>query len=207
MTLFENRSTAGRTATIPVLTVLLLSVLQAQASPGKDDTTPAPEKAVVYKQDQPGPHQRMAAKILIHARPEIVWDTVHEERRKDPDIAYAKILEQGKNDLTIEEKFVLLPVIGTAVCVMKDTEVPNERIDYRLVSSDHFRAMEGSWVLTSCDGGRSTILELSSYLELGIPVPRMVLDGLTGQKLQRRLTNIKVLAEKAQARSTIGART
>ncbi len=190
----------GRPATLRAFCLILVAVLQAGPAAGKDAAA-APERAVVFKVDPPGGHTRMAARILIHARPDIVWQTVHEERRKDPDIAYARILDQDKNDMTLEEKFVLLPVIGTATCVMKDTEVPNERIDYRLIRSDHFRAMEGSWILTSCQEGKATILELSSYLELGIPVPRAVLDGLTGQKLQRRLTNIKLLAERAQART------
>ncbi len=157
------------------------------------------ESAVISKLNVPSGRHRMVAKILIHASPEIVWNTVHEERQKDPDIAYAKIISHEKNEMLLEEKFILLPVIGTAVCVMKDIEVPNERIDYQLVESDRFKAMEGSWVLTAHDGGKATILELQSYLDLGLPVPRMMLEGITGQKLQKRVTNIKVIAEKVEA--------
>ncbi len=156
------------------------------------------ERPVVYKSLRSGGHQHLVAKILIHARPEVVWDTVHEERKKDPDIAYAKVLSHEGHELILEEKFVLLPVIGTAKCIMRDVEVPQARIDYQLLESDHFKAMEGSWVLTAHDGGRSTILELSSYLELGMPVPRMVLDSVTSQKLLRRVDSIKKLAEKSE---------
>lgn len=180
----------------------LLFGSQVAPALSKDTSEPssAKECATVFKVQKPDGHNRLAAKILIHARPETVWDTVHEERHKDPDIAYAKVLSQESNKIILEEKFALLPVIGTAKCIMKDTEVLNERIDYELVESDHFKAMEGSWVLTACDGGRSTILELSTYLDLGFPIPRMVLDGITAQKLQRRVTNIKSLAEKAEAK-------
>jgi hypothetical protein len=159
----------------------------------------ANESAVVSKLNVPSGRHRVVAKILIHASPEIVWNTVHEERHKDPDIAYAKIISHENNEMLLEEKFMLLPVIGTAVCLMKHIEVPHERIDYQLVESDRFKAMEGSWVLTSHDGGKATVLELQSYLDIGLPVPRIMMEGITGQKLQKRVTNIKSIAEKTEA--------
>lgn len=144
-------------------------------------------------------HTRLAARVLIHARPEVVWQSVHEERQKDPDIAYAKVLSKNNNEVVLEEKFAFLPVIGTARCIMKDIEVPNSRIDYWLLESDHFKALEGSWVLKAAEGGRATILELSSYLELGLLVPRVMLEGVTSHKLVRRMNNVKALAEKIEA--------
>ena len=138
------------------------------------------------------------ARILINATPEVVWNAVHEERQSDPDLAYSKVLTQEQNRLTLEQKFAFLPVIGTATCVMLNEEVPFQRIDYRLLKSDHFKVMEGSWVLTPHQEGRATILELSTYLDLGYPVPRAFMDGITSQKLQRRLSSVKVLSEKLQ---------
>jgi len=156
--------------------------------------------AVICTEQQPSGHRWVKAKILIHAPPEVVWETVHEERSKDPDLAYSKVLHQENNELTLEQKFVLLPVIGTATCVMSNAEEPLHRIDYRLLESDHFRAMEGSWVLTPQESGKDTLLELSSYLELGFPVPRPILDTLTARKLERRITNVKLMAERTQSR-------
>lgn len=201
MSLSPIKNKAKRLSTTYATISLLLAATSAQAALAKsEESKPAAKECpTVHKIEIPGGRNRLAARILIHARPEVVWETVHEERKKDPDIAYAKIISRENNEMVLEEKFVLLPVIGTAVCKMKDIEVPNERIDYKLIESDHFKAMEGSWVLTSHDGGRATILELSSYLELGIPVPRMVLDGITSQKLQRRVTNVKSHAERAEA--------
>jgi hypothetical protein len=197
------KSGRGKMSARIKLAALCLSALSISCAPAFSKETAQPAKtsecATVSRMQASTGHNRLVARILIHARPEIVWNTVHSERQKDPDIAYAKVLSQENNQLTLEEKFVLLPVIGTAKCIMKDIEVPNERIDYQLVESDHFKAMEGSWVLTSCDDGKSTILELSSYLELGFPVPRMVLDNITSQKLQKRVTNIKTLSERAEA--------
>jgi hypothetical protein len=158
------------------------------------------EKAQVSTEQKANGHRWLKAKILIKANPHVVWETVHEERRKDPDLAYSKVLSEGKNHATLEQKFALIPVIGTATCVMKNQEVPFERIDYEMVSSDRFKAMEGSWVLTPGADPNSTYLELSTYCDIGIPVPRPMIEGVTAKKLQRRLGHVKEMAESTQVR-------
>jgi Polyketide cyclase / dehydrase and lipid transport len=159
-------------------------------------------QVIVSGEDKANGHHWVKAKILINASPHVVWETVHDERRKDPDLAYSKVLETNENHVVLEQKFCLLPLIGTATCVMNNHEIQDERIDYDMASSDHFKALEGSWVLTPDKGTQSTCtyLELSSYLDMGLPVPRPMLDAMTAKKLQRRLSNVKAMAEAAQFR-------
>lgn len=139
------------------------------------------------------------AKIVIDAPPSIVWDTVHDERKKDPDLAYSKVLSQKDNHAILEQKFQLIPVFGTSVCKMSNDEVPGKRIDYKLLHSDRFKAMEGSWVLNPVDNGKKTELVLSTHIDLGIPAPESMMNNVTGKKLQRRLGNVKKMAERIQA--------
>lgn len=139
------------------------------------------------------------ARTTIKAPPEIVWRAVHDERQNDPDISYSKVLEQNENQFKLEQKFCFIPFLGTSTCVTHQIEVPNERIDYKLVKSDHFKAMEGSWVLSPSEGGKSTVLEFSSHLDLGLPVPKMLMDGVTSKKMEKRLAHIKLMAEKNHA--------
>jgi hypothetical protein len=148
-----------------------------------------------------GPHgnHRIKAKILIKASPRVVWETVHAERAHDPDIEYSRVLEQGHNQCLLEQKFCLLPIIGSAVCVMKNVEVPLKRIDYSMIHSDHFKAMDGSWILTSAAEEGFTYLELSTYSDPGLPVPRQFIEAFTAKKLQKRLTNVKRMAEATQS--------
>lgn len=153
---------------------------------------------VVGTQQKPSGRRWVAAKIQIKATPQVVWDAVHEERKTDPDIAYSKVLEEGKNELTLEQKFQLIPVIGTSVCVMKNTEVPGKRIDYYLLKSDRFKALEGSWVIQPTEDGH-TILELASYIDMGVPAPRSIIESVASKKLERRLDNVRKAAEKVQA--------
>ena len=143
--------------------------------------------------------QWVSASVVINATPEVVWETVHVERNHDPDLAYSKILEQGKNECRLEQKFTFIPMFGTAVCEMQDKEVPFERIDYKMIKSDRFKAMEGSWVLTPMEGGK-TRLDLSTNLDMGLPVPRAMVNSITSKKLARRLAHVKTMAEKTKAK-------
>jgi carbon monoxide dehydrogenase subunit G len=143
--------------------------------------------------------QWASGSVVIKAPPEVVWQAVHDERNSDPDLAYSKILEQGENECKLEQKFTFIPVIGTAVCQMYNREVPNERIDYKLIKSDRFKAMEGSWVLTAIEEGK-TRLDLSTNLDMGIPVPRGMVNAITAKKLATRLKHVKEMAETRHAK-------
>jgi hypothetical protein len=184
------------------LVYLLSPCLTAQADGNKSDCQKkAHTEAVVSSEQRPNGHKWTKARILINASPHVVWDTVHEERKRDPDLSYSKILSQeSETQATLEQKFALIPIIGTAVCVMKNVEVPFERIDYNMVRSDRFKALEGSWVLVPGSEPNETYLELSSYVDMGLPIPRGMVDGVTAKKLQRRLANVKTMAEAAQTR-------
>lgn len=167
----------------------------AQALPAGDDDRLERRQTVVSTEDRPNGHRWTRARILVQAPVAVVWDTVHEERKRDPDLAYSKVLSQEHNRATLEQKFVLIPVIGAATCVLANEEKPLERIDYWLLKSDRFKAMEGSWVLKPHHNGKSTILELSTYIDTGFPVPRNIMDAITARKLERRLGNVRRMAE------------
>ncbi len=151
-------------------------------------------EVVLGTQDKPSGRRWVTAKIRINAAPNTVWDAVHQERHSDPDIAYSKVLEEGKNESTFEQKFQLLPVVGTSVCVIKSNEIPGKRIDYYLLKSDRFKAVEGSWILQPTEDG-GTILELGSYIDIGVPVPRSWVEGVASKKLERRVSNVRKVAE------------
>ncbi len=135
--------------------------------------------------------------VVIKASPEIVWQSVHDERASDPDLAYSKVLEKGENESRLEQKFTFLPVIGTAVCEMRNWEVPLQRIDYKMIKSDRFKSMEGSWVLTPMENGQ-TKLELSTNLDMGLPVPRAMVNGIASKRITVRLKHVKDMAESRQ---------
>jgi len=150
-----------------------------------------------WTEKQSNGHRWVKAKLLIQATSEIVWQSIHNEQNADQDLVYRKVISRGVNDVVSEQKLHHLPIIGTAVSTMHTTEVPIKRIDYEMVKSDRFKALEGSWVLTP-GPNKSTYLELSSYCDIGIPIPRPIHEGITVKKLEKRLANVKKNSEFAQ---------
>jgi hypothetical protein len=141
----------------------------------------------------------VSGSVVINAPTKAVWDAVHTERQNDPDLEYSKIIEQHGNQALIEQKFNALPVIGAATCQLIQREVPLERIDYKLVKSDKFKALNGSWVLTPSADGLTTTLALSTHLDTGMAYSQGVIDLLTKKKIDKRLDNVKRAAEAVAA--------
>lgn len=137
--------------------------------------------------------------LLIKAPPEVVWSAILDVPESD-DMAYSKQLERKGNVAIIEEKYVKLPIIGDAIAVIKQTEDPYKRIDYELVRSDKFKALEGTWVLTPMDNGKHTLVELSSYTDAGVPIPRFIIDITTKQRVKGRLQEVQTFIQKSQHR-------
>jgi hypothetical protein len=134
--------------------------------------------------------------IEIKAPAQDVWNAVHKERANDPDISYSKVLQQKGNRILLEQKFAALPVIGEATCLMVQEETPMKRIDYKLVRSDKFKDMAGSWILTATPNGTTT-LELYSLLDTGMPYSQGVINAILQDKINKRLGRVKTAAEQS----------
>jgi hypothetical protein len=72
---------------------------------------------------------------------------------------------------TIKENMEGVPIYGKVECVWQETEVPYERIDYKMLSSDKFKWGYGTWILTPSADKKSTTLELRSFLDTGLRIP------------------------------------
>ncbi len=196
---FTMQKNSKKAATIFATTAVLIAAMhvstQSVQAKSKDKTSTT---QVSYIKDQDKKNW-VQAKVVIDAPPNVVWDTVHDERKKDPDLAYSKVLSQKDNHAVLEQKFQLLPILGTSVCKMSNDEIPGKRIDYKLLHSDRSKAMEGSWVLNPIDNGKKTELVLSTHIDLGFPAPESMMNNATGKKLQRRLGNVKAMAERVQS--------
>jgi ribosome-associated toxin RatA of RatAB toxin-antitoxin module len=133
--------------------------------------------------------------ITIKAPARIVWEAVHKERATDPDLSYSKVVEKQGDKVMLEQKFNGMPVIGEAVCLLEQTEAINQRIDYKLVRSDKFKDLRGSWILTELPEG-STKLELHSVLNTGLPFSEHIINHVLKGRINKRLERVKVSAER-----------
>lgn len=147
----------------------------------------------------PSRKRRARASIEIDAPVEVVWNAIHEERNHDPEVLNTTVISEQGPVVVLEQTYRNVPVFGTVVCRIKNIETLYKRIDYWLEYSDHFKAMEGSWILTPIDSGCATHLELSSFLDAGGGIPRMLYVPFAPGRLLKRLKLVKALAENQQS--------
>lgn len=140
--------------------------------------------------------------ITINAAPACVWEAVHNERAHDPDLSYSKVLQTNGNRILIEQKFNSLPMIGEATCLMVQEEEPLKRIDYRLVRSDKFKDISGSWQMEGTKEG-TTVLDLYSLLDTGMPYSQGAVNAILQGKINKRLERVKVAAEELSKKSKL----
>jgi hypothetical protein len=160
----------------------------------------APNAAEAKTASTPSGKADADASILINAPPRTVWKAIHIERNQNPEVEYSKIVQDGGNVKTLEQKFTNIPFLGSVVAVTRQIEETNKHIDYSLVRSDKFKALDGAWDLTPVNGGKQTMLQLQTHVDIGIPFSSVFIHGTAQKKLTRRLASVKTIAEKEQAR-------
>lgn len=145
------------------------------------------------------PDDYVSSRILIKAPVEIVWKMVHEERETAPNLVYSKLHKEDANLLVFEQKWTIVPFLAATTCVISENETPYKRIDYKVIKSNQFKAMEGAWIFTPVDNGSATELELTTHLELRRIAPMKIVNAMAKKKIAQRLAHIKELAEKPHA--------
>ncbi len=140
--------------------------------------------------------------IVVNAAPGQVFQAIKQSRYQEPD--RRKVVSSDSNSAVLEEWFKGLPIIGDATCRYIETEKHNQRIDYKILSSDKFKAFDGAWELEPINEGRATKLKLSSYVEpnLKVPFAKQLAAHNTRRDIKRRLTNIKQSVECQRAENT-----
>ncbi len=151
------------------------------------------------------PREAVRCQILIKAPVDVVWQTVHYERDSAPDLVSNRLLEGSGNHSIYEQKWTVVPLISRTTCVIDEVEYPNTRIDYKLLKSDEFKVMEGSWLFTPSEDGSETTLEITAQFEPRRPDPVVFLNAVARRKMAKRLAHIKKLAEESRAELRVKA--
>jgi hypothetical protein len=115
------------------------------------------------------PAKPLTASIQIAAPPEAVFEAVQKMRDSAP--MHRKLLSYDGKVAKIQENLESVPIYGKVECVWEETEIPFERIDYKMLSSDKFKSGSGSWILTPSSDHKTTNLELQSFLDTGLRIP------------------------------------
>jgi hypothetical protein len=147
----------------------------------------------------------VSSEIVIKAPVDVVWKTVHLERDCAPNLVFNNLLEANDNHAVFEQKWCVIPVISQTTCIMDERDFPNERIEFKLLKSDQFKRMEGSWSFAAADDGKATKLTLSAHLELRGMCSKSMLNAVAKKKMDKRLAHVKELAEQPRAEMKVNA--
>ena len=138
-------------------------------------------------------------KILINASPECVFDALRIER--DALECHRKTLSFDGRVAKIDECMKNIPIYGQVHCVWEETEFPYQKMDYRMLESDHFKSAFGSWVIVPSSDKNKTTLELRTNLDSGLYIPfsEHITRVNAAKDARERLSRIKAIAEKQAA--------
>ncbi len=177
------------------------SVKDTEAIKETNQAAPGPSgKDTVHRS-----YKYVSCQILINAPIDVVWQTVHVERDSAPDLVSNNLIESSGNHSVFEQKWNVVPLISRTTCVIDEVDYPNTRIDYKLLKSDEFKVMEGSWLFKPSPDGYSTTLELTAHLEPRRFDPPVFLNAVAKRKMAKRLAHVKKLAEEARAEMKVKA--
>ncbi|HEY9786638.1 MAG TPA: hypothetical protein V6D17_14650 [Candidatus Obscuribacterales bacterium] len=141
--------------------------------------------------------------LLVHATPQIIYDSIKELRKRTPDTV--KEVSKSEGECILEEHFDNLPFVGKATCIYVEKYVPGKLIEYKMLHSDKFKAFEGKWEITPTADETESHVQLSSFVMLDLPIPflKQITNSQTMKGVKERLEAVKKMAEQHQ--QTLGS--
>jgi hypothetical protein len=187
-------SSKHRIATL-IAALCLLAELDSKCFARKSDSQRLEEGgAISWVDEQPNGDRFLNAKIKIHADLRTVWDAIRST--KDSDLRSSQVsLQVSANERIVLEDYKL-PVLGWVWCHRRIVESPYKRIDFKMIDSNHFRALEGHWILTPAGDGKSVYIEFSSHVKIDRWAPRSIFESVGKGKIERLVRRIRDTAEK-----------
>lgn len=137
----------------------------------------------------------VTSKLTIQAPADVIYDTILGLRHNTPNVV--KELEKSGDTAVLEETFQDLPFVGKAKCTYQENYTPCKSVEYHMLHSDKFKCFEGMWSLSPSADGKSTDVQLSSHIELDLPIPflKQVTNTQTLKGVKERLEKVKQISE------------
>ncbi len=143
----------------------------------------------------------ISEKIVIKAQPELIFEAIRKLRDRKEDGRSLKSYDG--TTAVVEEHLTNVPLYGTVDCVWQETEIPFQKIDFKMVSSTKFKESHGSWLLTPSSDGTTTTLELKVHMDAGLSIPfaAELTKSSTSKDSKERLALVKKVAEEITVNS------
>jgi hypothetical protein len=133
--------------------------------------------------------------VVVNTPPEYVFQAIRKQR-DDKQRGRHTLAFDGKV-AKIDDRMEGVAIYGKVHTVWEETERPFEAIDYRMLSSDHFKSATGHFLLTPSSDKKTTTLELQCEMDSGLRIPFG--DSITRMNLAKdtkeRLARLKKWAE------------
>ena len=108
-----------------------------------------------------------------------------------PEVTSMKILEENGNVSIVENH---VNMIKDVTYVLKLTKHPYERLEWTLVKG-FFKKNDGEWILEDLDDGKKCKATYNVEVDIGMFVPKKIVQNLTQRGLPNMLNQFKRYAE------------
>ncbi len=176
------------------LTMMAMSVIPAQCAESAYQKTKQTDQVTFDKKKVQG-QMVTTGRIVTAATPAQVWASILEEPQHDTNLKSSKILSRQDSKTIVEQEFQGVPLVGETHCIVETDANPGRSLSYKLLSSNHFKALEAAWTITTCKATNRTIIELKCHVETKVFCPQMLLEHVVAQRIKRRLEFVKAWAE------------
>ena len=172
---------------IKVIVLAAVALIAPASSAIPDGAAAAQAREVVI--------EHSTSELIVQGTPREVFESIL-HLRDDSDDSIKELSRKG-NQCVLEETFDDIPLCGKASCTYREVYIPYKRIEYKLLRSNRFKAFEGAWNLKPTQDGKGTIVSLSSYVDIDIPIPfrRQITRFRTMQGVKERLRAVKQSTE------------
>ncbi len=192
--------------------LLLASGLRAKAadnsSPANSPSLPkveyirtleGPQEKIKISEETRGRKTYQVATIMIKASPELVFDTFTDYKRAPTIFSYCKhcrIISAVGPDKRILFEAALAGGLFKFDYVLEFREHRPKLVEWHRVSGA-FKANEGYWKFDPAEGGKSTLVTYSKYVDAGFPFPQFIVKKELRNDMPLILTELKTAVEGA----------
>lgn len=110
-----------------------------------------------------------------------------------------KLIEKlNDREAIVEQRFKSLPMLSAIVVTVRAKIQPEDRIDFDMIKSEHLKNFAGIYTLSAVSP-KKTRVQLTMFIDPGLPVPRFLVNKFVDGKVKSRLKRIKMFVEKGSA--------
>lgn len=175
------------------------------ASPRTGPSTQAPAKVSIammssldrgeisHTRERIDNHNYHVGRVVVNSPPEQVWAALTDYSKHVkaiPELKKLKVLSSNQNKKKIWFEVASLGGLWKFDYILNITEVAPNRIEWNR-ESGAFKANEGFWQLDSVAGGKRTLVTYAKFIDGGLMLPQVFVDGQLKKTMPDVLANMR----------------